>query len=84
MSVAARFWVQKVTKQAVAGGEVMREVTLSPVIRSSDQPGADGNVQWSKYTPAGEIRLMVTAAGAGEWYEERLGQDIAITFADPV
>lgn len=80
MSVAARFWVQSVKKSAVNGGEVNREVILQPVIRGG---GGDGNVQWSKYTPSGEIRLVVTADAAGEWFEERIAKDVAIIFADP-
>lgn len=76
--VQARFWVQSVTKRAVSGGEINREVILAPVIRS----GEDGNVDWSKYTPSGEIRLTVSADAAGTWFEDRLGKDVAITFAD--
>ena len=73
--VAAKFWVQKVTKTKASAETVSREVILAPSLRKSDD-----NVQWSKYTPAGEIRLVITADGAGEWFEEHLGQDIDITF----
>lgn len=83
MAVKARFWVQKVTKQAVSGGELSREVTLQPVIRAGGLPGAEGNVDWSKYTPSGDMRLVVTAAGAGDWFEERIGKDVSITLDDP-
>lgn len=82
MAVNARFWVQKVTKQAVSGGEFSREVTLQPVVRAGGLPGAEGNVDWSKYTPSGEIRLVVSAQPAGEWFEDRIGKDVAITFDD--
>lgn len=82
MSVAARFWVQKVTKQAVSGGAVTRHVELAPVIRASQLPGADGNVDWSQYTPSGLIQLTVSAPAAGQWFEEMLGRDIAITFEE--
>jgi hypothetical protein len=80
MSVKARFWVQKVTKQAVSGGNVMRSVELAPVIRSVGQPGDGENVDWSKYTPSGSITLNVTAEAAGDWFESMLGQDVSITF----
>jgi hypothetical protein len=83
MSVAARFWVQKITKQAAAGDAVTRIVELAPVIRPSQLPGGDGNVEWSKYTPSGSISIAVTAEPAGAWFEERLGKDIAISFSDP-
>lgn len=80
MTVHARFWVQKVTKQAAAGGSLTRSVELAPVVRASGLPGAEGNVDWSKYTPSGSITLNISAEGAGEWFEERIGKDIAITF----
>lgn len=80
MSVRARFWVQEVAKQAVSGGNVTRHVKLQPVVRASGLPGAEGNVDWSKYTPSGSIALTITADGAGEWFEAMLGQDVSITF----
>jgi hypothetical protein len=82
MSVSARFWVQKITSQKVSGG-IVRLVELAPVVRATPLPGSDGNVEWSKYTPSGTISLNITAEAAGTWFEERLGEDIAITFADP-
>ncbi len=82
MSVNARFWVQSVKKTAVSGGDVAREVTLAPVVRAGGLPGAEGNVNWSKYTPSGEIRLVVTSGPAGEWFEDHLAKDVAITFSD--
>jgi hypothetical protein len=78
MAVAARFYVAKVERFLVTQADVGRTVTLNPVLRATDD-----NVQWSKYTPSGEIRLTVTAQPAGEWFEDRLGKDIAITFEDP-
>lgn len=83
MAVAARFWVQSVKKSAISGGDVSREVILAPVIRPGGMEGAEGNVDWSKYTPSGEIRLVVTSDAAGEWFEDRIAKDVAITFDDP-
>lgn len=83
-SVAARFWVQSVKKSAASGAEVVREVILQPVIRANGLPGAEGNKDWSKYTPSGEIRLVITADGAGEWFEDRIAKDVSILFSDPV
>lgn len=82
MSVRARFWVQKIGKQAVSQGNINRTVELAPVVRASGLPGADENIDWSKYTPSGSILLVVSAEGAGQWFEDRLGQDVAITFDD--
>lgn len=78
MAVQARFWVKSVEKQAAAGGGLLRNVVLQPVTRSTDD-----NVDWSQYTPVGEIKLMITKDGAGEWFEDRIGKDVAITFDDP-
>jgi hypothetical protein len=83
MSVKARFWVQKCTRQAVSGGAIARTVELAPVVRATPLPGSDGNTDWSKYTPSGRIEMNITAEGAGEWFEERVGKDIAISFDDP-
>jgi hypothetical protein len=40
-------------------------------------------VQWAKYTPSGRIEMSISAEGAQDWFEERLGKDVAITFDDP-
>lgn len=77
MAVAARFWVQSV-KKTKGSDHIVREVVLAPVVRATDD-----NICWSKYTPSGNITMSVTAEAAGEWFEERLGKDIAITFEDP-
>jgi hypothetical protein len=79
-AVKARFWVQKVTKQAASGGSITRIIELAPVIRSNPLPGAEGNIDWSKYTPSGSITLTVSKDGAGQWFEDHLGRDVAITF----
>ena len=76
MAVNARFYVKELTKSAAGAGNL--QVTLAAVTRSTPD-----NVDWSKFTPSGEIRLFVTQEGAQEFFERRLGQDIAITFADP-
>lgn len=82
MAVKARFWVQSVKRQTVSGGSVAREVVLAPVIRGGGLPGAEGNVDWSKYTPSGEIKMTITADAAGEWFErlQLEGKDVGITF----
>lgn len=77
MAVAARFWVQKITKSRVAQDGTNREVVLAPVVSPTQ-----GNDNWSRYTPSGEIRLVVTTDEAGQWFEDRLGKNLAITFED--
>lgn len=80
MQIHARFWVQKVAKQAVSQGAISRTVELAPVIRSAPLDDGKGNVDWAKYTPSGSIVLTVTADGAGEAFEAALGKDIEVTF----
>ena len=79
-TIHARFWVQKVTKQAVSAGNIQRTVELAPVIRPTPSDDGNGNVDWSKYTPSGSITLSVSADAAGEAFEAALGKDVAITF----
>jgi hypothetical protein len=78
--IHARFWVQKVTKQAVSAGNVQRTVELAPVVRPTPLDDGKGNIDWSKYTPSGSITLVVSAEAAGEAFEAALGKDVAITF----
>lgn len=85
MAVRARFWVQKVTKQVTGAGpgvkgNITRHVELNPVIRGKGMPGADDNIDWSKYTPSGKIEMTISSEGAGEWFESMLGEDISIIF----
>lgn len=75
MAVKARFWIREITKFGNAGNN---KVVLSPVTRNTED-----NVQWSKYTPSGEITLFITTEGAQQWFEDRIGKDVAITFEDP-
>lgn len=81
--VRARFWVQRFEKSvsgsAAPGQKVQTtaKVGLAPVMRKTDD-----NIEWSRYTPSGSIEMYVTQEGAQDWFEQRLGQDIAITFDD--
>lgn len=73
MSVTARFYISQVTKTTT---DVLG-VTLMPVIRPTND-----NIEWSKYTPSGKIEINVTADGARDWFEDRLGKDVSIIFGD--
>lgn len=80
MAVQAMFWVTRVTKVVVSGGLLMREVELTAKTRHE----STDNVDWSKYTPSGSIKMMVTQDAAGEWFEELLANDVAVTFTKAV
>lgn len=81
MAVKARFWVREFTRY---GNTDNVRVLLAPVVRSKPQPGAEGNVDWSKFTPSGEFWMSVTTEGAQSWFEERIGKDVSITIEDVV
>jgi hypothetical protein len=75
MAVKARFWIRTITRHA---NTETSEVILGAVTRKTGD-----NVDWSKFTPSGELKLFVTNDGAREWFDARLGKDIALTFDDP-
>lgn len=72
MGVKAMFYVQHVGHNA--GG--IGTVTLSAVAKG---PYAE----WSKYTPSGNVSITSLNEDATQWFYERLGKDVAITFNDP-
>lgn len=79
--IRARFWIQKVSKQAASQGAVTHIVEMAPVIRATGQPGYDpeANVQWSKHTPSGRFEMTVTDESAGAAFDAAVGKDVAIT-----
>ena len=85
MTVQARFYVSQITKQTNGAPPrlPLLAVTLLPVVRPHGAPGAEGNIDWAKYTPSGKIEITVTPeTSAYEWFESMLGKDVAITFDD--
>lgn len=77
MSVKARFYVNQIIKTP----NPYIGVTLMPVVRAHGLPGAEGNVDWAKYTPSGKIEMNVsTESKAAAWFEDHLGKDVSITF----
>lgn len=72
--IAARFQIDAVTKRP-NGSEPYGVVELSAAIHG------ETNKQWAHYTPAGRIQMTVRGA-ALPWFEQRLGQELALTFED--
>jgi hypothetical protein len=70
MSVAARFKIDRVTRPNAEGVYVQLSAAID-----------GGNEDWAKYTPAGQITMSVNGP-ASAWFEERLGQVLALTFDD--
>jgi hypothetical protein len=81
-TVHARFYVHEIRR----GNTPYAGVTLRPVVKAKPLPGHDGNVEWSKFTPSGEVTLNTLAEGAGAWFEQMRagGHDIAIEFTRAV
>lgn len=70
MTIRAKFKVSRIAQVDLGNGNSQEEVTLAPVYGGSEE-----NRQWSKFTPAGEIKMTITAEGAigqfklgGEYY----------------
>ncbi len=77
MAVTARFYVRKVTEERQAGtSDKTGHVELSASIKGEE------NRSWAKYTPAGNITLSTVNADALEWFADRMGRDVALTFDD--
>jgi hypothetical protein len=76
-NVIARFYVAKVEKSAYGGpGTVsQRSVTLQAATRGEE------NKSWAQATPSGRIEMHINNGPAGEWFEDHLGEDIAVSFA---
>lgn len=71
MSVAARFFVSAIEKQA----------TLYTVVKLVASSRGQENKSWAKYTPSGTIQMSISPdTDAGRWFEEHVGQDVALTF----
>ena len=90
MSVKAMFYVSEIKKTP----SDFVAVTLLPVTRSKPKPTSEElaensgyigmNTDWSKYTPSGKLEMNVsTVTKAAQWFEDRLGKDVAINFEDP-
>jgi hypothetical protein len=75
MKVQALFYIQSVKDIVVAGGSHNIEVEMYPVTRQTDD-----NKQWSKYTPSGSIKLMVTEEGGQQFFRDNIGKDVPILF----
>lgn len=86
--VAARFYVRAIEKFAYQGGTPanpapgwakpapVAKVTLTVVSGNR----APENQKWASSTPQGEIVMTVGNPEAAAWFEEMLGEDIAVTF----
>lgn len=71
MAVQARFFVAEVTRLASFPG-------CRLLMRVVSRGGA--NSDWASATPSGEITMNITNVAAADWFAERVGKEIAISF----
>jgi len=75
-TVSARFYVAQVNKSAYSKGyEPTRAVILQAATRGEE------NKSWAQATPSGRIEMNINNGPAGQWFEEHLGEDIAVSFS---
>lgn len=72
--ITARFHVAEVTRFAYNPN--------NRVIKLRVSTKGEQNKAWAASTPTGEINMTVGNPIASQWFEDRLGQDIALTFDD--
>lgn len=77
MAVRAKFYVAAITKQAYSPEGA--KVTL----RATKRKEGDNKGFWDA-TPNGTLEMDLSAKGgaAAKWFEERLGQDVYLTFEE--
>ncbi len=74
MAVIARFYIAEVTRFAYQPDN--RIVKLRPSTKG------EANKAWAAATPSGELSMTIGNPKAAEWFSDRLGQDVEITFND--
>ena len=74
MAVSARFWVDEITTRAYNPNHT------SVILRAAGR--GEGNKSWAQATPTGTIEMTVTNPAAAQWFKDRQGKDVALTFDD--
>lgn len=80
MTVEAVFFVKEIRHIAGNGPDNMAEVTLGAAFGTylKGLAGDDANKDWSKYTPSGEHKMLITNPGAIDQFE--IGGVYKLTF----
>lgn len=76
MAVVARFFCAVITTSKWSPTSEQTEVTLQAATRGQE------NKAWASATPSGKVTMTINNEAAGQWFRDRLGKDIAITFDD--
>jgi hypothetical protein len=80
MTVQAMFYVKERREQHTGGTDRVVEVTLAAAFGTylKGLPEADANVDWSKYTPQGELKMTITNPAAFDEFD--IGSVFKLTF----
>jgi hypothetical protein len=74
-SICARFQVYSITSYGMPVYATADRLQADVVLRPGD---STKNVEWSRYTPNGEIRMTVTAPDTIHWFMENLGKEVDV------
>ncbi len=79
MTVRAMFYVKEINHRTTGdASSVNVEVKMSAAFGTYLKGLAEGNHDWSKYTPSGDLSITITNPAAIEQFE--LGEVYALTF----
>jgi hypothetical protein len=79
MTVRAMFYVKEINHRATpTPGDVNAEIKMAAAFGTYLKGLPEGNKDWSKYTPSGELSITITNPAAIEQYE--IGEVYSLTF----
>jgi hypothetical protein len=81
MTVRAMFYVKEINHRATSNpGDVNVEIKMAAAFGSylRGLPEKEANIDWSKYTPTGELSITITNPAAIEQFE--VGEVYGLTF----
>lgn len=81
MSIEARFYVAEFNERALGTGPDGQPATMASVVLNAvTRKMGEDNVQWSEYSPSGQMTIAVTQkkGGAYEAFRDLLGKDVRI------
>ncbi len=79
--VTARFYIRSVERFAAQSQEGWAKPAPRIVVKMSPVSGArgEGNKAWASATPSGEFTMTVGNEQAAQFFDENIGEDVAIT-----
>lgn len=81
MSIEARFYVAEFNERAIGNDADGKPKTMASVVLNAvTRKMGEDNVQWSEYSPSGQMTIAVTQkeGGAYDAFRDLLGKDVKI------